>query len=246
MFDMKNPNLGWCKPYGYHRFCVRHLAANFVSIFRKNGLKERVVTMCSQLTVNKFNLHWKALVAVEPRAEEWFSEIHPKHSTLSCDGGKRFGIMTTNMAEIEQQDVHGNKFTKDANKMMNKWKERATGHHVTKIDRNTWVFEVVTMKQGLKGGNKQIVRLQERLCTCNKWQTYQIPCSYVLSYCANIGLQHTNFVSECYKLENAKKVYAGHFEPIPDKKAWTLLKDFPTLIPDDEIPNKPWRRKETR
>ncbi|KAK1381944.1 SWIM-type domain-containing protein [Heracleum sosnowskyi] len=281
MSTMKNPNLGWCEPYGYHRFCVRHLAANFVSTFRKSGLKERVVTMCSQLTVDKFNLHWKALLAVKPRADEWFSHIHPEHSALSCDGGKRFGIMTTNMAEswnnaikearrlpicalvkalyykvvsyfdqrrleIEKQDVHGNEFTKHANKLMNKWKKRATGHHVTKINRDTWVFEVVTMKHGLKGGKKQIVRLQERLCTCNKWQTYQIPCSHVLACCASVGLQHTSFVSEWYKLENAKKVYAGHFEPIPDKKAWPLLRDFPTLIPDDEIPNKPGRRKETR
>ncbi|KAK1366066.1 MULE domain-containing protein [Heracleum sosnowskyi] len=39
MSAMKNPNLGWCKPYGYHRFCVRHLAANFVSTFRKKWLE---------------------------------------------------------------------------------------------------------------------------------------------------------------------------------------------------------------
>ncbi|KAK1400210.1 hypothetical protein POM88_010073 [Heracleum sosnowskyi] len=99
MSAMKNPNLGWCEPYGYHRFCVIHLAVSFVSTFTKSGLKEMVVTMYSQLTVDKFNLHWKTVMVVEPRAEEWFSEMYPKHSALSCDGGKRFGIMTTNMAE---------------------------------------------------------------------------------------------------------------------------------------------------
>ncbi|KAK1379309.1 hypothetical protein POM88_026053 [Heracleum sosnowskyi] len=95
--------------------------------------------------------------------------------------------------EIEKQVVDGNELTKHANKVMNKWKECATGHHVIKIDRNTWVFEVMTMKRGLKGGKKQIVRLQECICTCNKWQTYQIPCSRVLACCANVGLQQKSF-----------------------------------------------------
>ncbi|KAL8103797.1 hypothetical protein AgCh_028121 [Apium graveolens] len=281
MSAMNNPNLGWCEPNGYHRYCVRHLAANFGKAFKQNGLKERVVAMCSQLTKAKFNLHWKSLLAFEPRADEWFSGIHPKHSALSCDGGKRFGIMTTNIAEswnnaikkarklpitalvkalyykvvsyfdqrrveIEKQGVDGNEFTKYANKIMNKWKERASGHHVTKIDRIILVFEVVTMKRGLKGGKKQIVRLQDGTCTCNKWQTYQIPCSHVFAACANVGLQHTRFVSDWYKLEKAKLVYGGQFEAIPDRKAWPLLRDFPTLTPDDDIPKKPGRRKSTR
>lgn len=99
MAAMNNTNLGWCKPNGYHRFCVRHGVNNFAKTFKKNGLKERVVAMCNQLTMEKFNLHWSALLAVEHRADEWFSEIHPKHSALACDEGNRFGIMTSNMAE---------------------------------------------------------------------------------------------------------------------------------------------------
>lgn len=54
---MNNPTLGWCEPYGHHRFCVRHLAANFTKKFKKASLKERVVAMCSQVTEAKANLH---------------------------------------------------------------------------------------------------------------------------------------------------------------------------------------------
>ncbi|KAK1372415.1 hypothetical protein POM88_028608 [Heracleum sosnowskyi] len=35
--------------------------------------------------------------------------------------------------EIQKQVVDGNEFTKYADKIMSKWKERATGHHVTKL-----------------------------------------------------------------------------------------------------------------
>lgn len=50
MFAMNNPNLGWCKPYGYHQFCVGNLTTKFEKMFKKEGLKKKVVGMCSQLT----------------------------------------------------------------------------------------------------------------------------------------------------------------------------------------------------
>lgn len=222
------------------------------------------------------------MLLAEPRAEEWFGDINPKNTTLAYDEERRFGIMTTNIAEswnnaikesrklpisalvkalyykvisyfdqrrheIQKQVIDGNEFTKYANNIMNKWKECASGHHVTSIDRITWVFEVITIKRGQKGGKKQIVRLLERICTCNKWQIYQLPCSHVFACCASLGFEHKSFIGEWYKLETARKVYAGHFEPLPDKKAWPPLIGFPTVMHDDEdIPNKPGRRKSTR
>lgn len=278
---MNNPTLGWCEPQGHHRFCARHLAANFGKEF-KGKLKERVVALCSQLTGPKFTLHWNALLAIEPRAERWFADKALKHWALAFDDGKRFGIMTTNIAEswnnaikaprklpitalvksifykvveyfdqrrleIERQSVDGNEFTKHATKILNRWKERASGHHVKVFDRETWVFEVTTMKRGQKGGNQQIVRLMERICTCNKWQTYHIPCSHVLACCANQNIQHTSLVSEWYRLDNARKVYATPFEPLPHEDAWPLLDGFPRVVPDDEkVTNTPGRKKSTR
>lgn len=78
MSSMNNPHLGWREPHGHHRFCMRHLAANFVKEFKKSNLKERVVALCSQLTQKKLSLHWNALLAVEPRAEAWFGDKDPK------------------------------------------------------------------------------------------------------------------------------------------------------------------------
>ncbi|KAL8104176.1 uncharacterized protein LOC141679975 [Apium graveolens] len=148
--------------------------------------------------------------------------------------------------EIEKQALEGEEFTKYANNMPKLWKERATGYHVTRIDYNTWVFEVITRNHGLKGGNKHVVLLQDRTCTCNKWQTYQVPCFHILACCASVVLQYTRFVSEWYKLENVKKVYLGKFHPIHDKKAWPLLGEFPRVVANEDIPKKPGRRKLTR
>ncbi|XP_074374784.1 uncharacterized protein LOC141715205 [Apium graveolens] len=43
--------------------------------------------------------HWNALVAAEPRVEEWFADKPLSRWALAFDEGKKFGIMTTNMAE---------------------------------------------------------------------------------------------------------------------------------------------------
>ncbi|KAK1362187.1 hypothetical protein POM88_046661 [Heracleum sosnowskyi] len=239
--------LGWCEPYSHHRFCSRHLAANFGKEFKKGHIKDRIVPLCSQLTGHKFSLHWNALVAAEPRAQQWFADKPLSCWALAYDKGKRFGIMATNIdeswnsaikvarklpitvlvksifhkvvtyfdqrrLEIENQCVDGNEFTHHANKMLNIWKERASGHHVKLFDRDNWVFTVTTMKRGQKGGNEQIVRLMEGICTYN-----------------------------------ARKVYGSAFEPLPDEDAWPLFDKFPMIVPDiQNISNKPGRKKETR
>ncbi|KAK1362182.1 hypothetical protein POM88_046656 [Heracleum sosnowskyi] len=96
---MNNPELGWCEPHSHHRFCSRHLAANFGKEFKKGHIKDRIVPLCSQLTGHKFSLHWNVLVAAEPRAQQWFADKPLSRWALAYDEGKRFGIMTTNIAE---------------------------------------------------------------------------------------------------------------------------------------------------
>ncbi|XP_074346177.1 uncharacterized protein LOC141684944 [Apium graveolens] len=273
---MNSPELGWCEPLSHHQFCSKHLAANFEKEFKK-VLKDSIVPLCSQLTGPKFSRHWNALVAVEPRVEEWFVDNPLSHRALAFDEGKRFGIMTTNMVgswnsaikvarklpiatlvktifhklvayfdqrriEVEKQCVDGNLFTLHSNKMLNRWRERARGHYVKVFNRDTWVFTVTTLKRGQKGGNEHIVRLMENICTCNKWQTFHIPRSHVLTCCANQNLDYTSFISKWYRLDNARNVYGSAFEPLPDENAWPLFDTFPKMVPDVEnIPKKPRR-----
>ena len=47
---------GWCEPRNHHRFCIRYLATNFVTTFRRPGLKDRIVELASQLQEKKFDL----------------------------------------------------------------------------------------------------------------------------------------------------------------------------------------------
>lgn len=90
---------GWCEPHNHHRFCVRHLAANFATAHKKSGLRDRVVELAYQVQSKKFELLWDQLMTVEPRTAAWFENKPFMKWSLAYDGGKRFGIMTTNHAE---------------------------------------------------------------------------------------------------------------------------------------------------
>ncbi|KAK1379316.1 SWIM-type domain-containing protein [Heracleum sosnowskyi] len=269
---------GWCEPHDHHRFCVRHLAANFFSAHSKKRLKDKVVQLASQVQPKKFDMLWEHLVAIEPRAAEWFENKPLMKWSLAHDGQKRFGMMTTNPAEcwnkaildarklpitslvrelfmktveyfdqrrveIASQIVRGQIFTKHANKMLSRAITRASGHHVKLFDRETWLFQVVTRKVGLKGGNSHTVRIQEAMCMCGKWQNYRIPCSHLIACCGHVKIKHEMFVGEWYKLENVSKVYGGIFEPIPNKgePRWSIEFNFPKVTHDKDVQKKKGR-----
>ncbi|KAK1401495.1 hypothetical protein POM88_001100 [Heracleum sosnowskyi] len=150
--------------------------------------------------------------------------------------------------EIASQTVKGQIFTKHANKMLSRAITRASGHHVKIFDRETWLFEVITRKVGLKGGNSHTIWMQETMCSCGKWQNYQIPCSHLIACCSYLKIKHEIFVGEWYKLDNVSKVYGGIFEPIPNKgePRWPIEIDFPKVIHDKDVEKKKGRRKSTR
>nr|CAN61286.1 hypothetical protein VITISV_028650 [Vitis vinifera] len=74
---------GWTQPDGCHRFCIRHLASNFNTKFKDKTLKD---LMCR--------------AAMESKARNWLEQIPLEKWALSYDGGRRYGIMTTNMSEV--------------------------------------------------------------------------------------------------------------------------------------------------
>nr|KYP32309.1 hypothetical protein KK1_047047 [Cajanus cajan] len=43
--NMANQNNGWQPPYGYHVYCIRHIASNFNHQFKNVKLKEEMIHM---------------------------------------------------------------------------------------------------------------------------------------------------------------------------------------------------------
>ena len=107
MAAMSDPHLRWDAPYAYHRICMRHLASNFMTRFKDKLLKNLVCRAAVATTPRKMNRHMATIGRIKPEALQWLEAIPLSLWALSHDGGRRYGIMTTNMSEVFNSVLKG-------------------------------------------------------------------------------------------------------------------------------------------
>ena len=107
MVAMSDPHLGWDAPYAYHRICMRHLANNFMTHFKDKLLKNLVCRASVATTPRKMNRYMATIGLINSEAQQWLEAIPLQLWALSHDGGRRYGIMTTNMSEVFNSVLKG-------------------------------------------------------------------------------------------------------------------------------------------
>ena len=140
----------------------------------------------------------------------------------------------TRRAEIRARMAVGDVYTAYAIEKFRRAEAKASGHSVTIFHRIHQTFEVITVFHGFhmdKGRNKQVVKLNEGTCNCNKWHSFGIPCSHVLAISAHMRINSWQLVEKYYRLDAYANCYAPEFNPIPHESYWPYP-DFPILHPD--------------
>ncbi|XP_022032591.1 uncharacterized protein LOC110933689 [Helianthus annuus] len=87
------------------------------------------------------------------------------------------------------------------------------------------------------------VDLENKTCTCRKWQLRGYPCKHV---CAVAGFLHKNaedYVDPCYHKETYMRTYEYSIPPLPSEKFWPKV-DYPMDPPP--IKKAPGRPKKNR
>ena len=107
MAAMSDPHLGWDAPYAYHKICMSHLASNFMTRFKDKLLKNLVCRAAVAKTPRKMNRHMAKIGRINSEAQQWLEAIPLQLWALSHDGGRRYGIMTTNMSEVFNSVLKG-------------------------------------------------------------------------------------------------------------------------------------------
>ncbi|RVW36159.1 hypothetical protein CK203_079632 [Vitis vinifera] len=107
MAAMSDVHLGWSEPYAYHRVCMRHLASNFMTRFKDKILKNLMCRAALATKIEKFNKHMNTIGRINAAAQQWLEAIPFEKWALSHDGGRRYGIMTTNMSEVFNSVLKG-------------------------------------------------------------------------------------------------------------------------------------------
>ena len=123
----------------------------------------------------------------------------------------------THKGEIHVRMTCGDMYTTYAVNKFTRVDVKASGHTVCIISRNNQMFEVITSLHGFhmdKGHNKQVVKLNEGTCSCNKWQSFGISCSHVIAFCAHMRIDSWKFVDKYYMMDTYARSYAMEFNPI--------------------------------
>ncbi|XP_021729193.1 uncharacterized protein LOC110696224 [Chenopodium quinoa] len=110
MKAMKEENTGWREPYAYHRFCIRHLASNVHTQFKNKELKKIFGWTAFQHQKKKFDHGLQKIGEMNVEARRYLANIDASMWSLCHDGGFRYGLKTSNLAEVFSNVLKGARF----------------------------------------------------------------------------------------------------------------------------------------
>ncbi|WVZ03997.1 hypothetical protein V8G54_024803 [Vigna mungo] len=118
---------GWTKGKCVHVYCIRHIAQNFTRRFRDTSLKKDLINM----------------------AATWIDQIPRQQFTLAYDEGKRWGHLTTNLAEAINSVLKKTINLPISSIVLQDGDSKSNTHRVVEFDRNTTRFRVEEMENSL-------------------------------------------------------------------------------------------------
>ncbi|KAI5661503.1 hypothetical protein M9H77_20826 [Catharanthus roseus] len=170
--------------------------------------------------------------------------------TLLHDGSHRHGIMTTNISEalnsVLKKARYFHQHREEAENCVHPFPTRifdkflrielkSREHKVTTYNPQEGIYIVKSpIRVSGTGNNVYTLRLNNKFCSCEKWQTYTLPCSHVLAVRRENGSRIDAYVSEIYSRQTYIKTYQANFHPILSENFWRDVPFNLTFYP----PNK--------
>ncbi|XP_014524462.1 uncharacterized protein LOC106780679 [Vigna radiata var. radiata] len=211
-----------------HKFCVRHLYANFKKKFPGKIIKK---------------LMWRASMATHP--QKWENEmrsIKEVNEDVFChlivipprsrfNGIAQCDTLTNNMSgAFNSALVHTR--TKPIITMleeirlyiMKRWvTNRSRLLYITNV--HSWsahkLFEVIHVSQT---GDKYVVNIDEYSCSCRKWSISGIPCVHALAAMRFLNLNEEDYVPVCFLTSMYEEIYSSIIYPINGNNLWVRTK----------------------
>ncbi|XP_047261411.1 uncharacterized protein LOC124894963 [Capsicum annuum] len=106
------------------------------------------------------------------------------------------------------------------NKFLDYW-ERAQSHtDIMTYQTGDGVFEILNFAHDGKGGNVHTVNAKKKICSCEKWKNYHMPCSHCIKFGDIRGIEPNTYVSKYYSTKLYKQTYSGKFYPMGNERYW--------------------------
>ncbi|KAL0291263.1 UNVERIFIED_CONTAM: hypothetical protein Sangu_2538500 [Sesamum angustifolium] len=151
---------------------------------------------CTEYQLRKFNRIMDEIKKQDVKAFAYLDAINKEKWTASHDGGWRCGILTTNMSEC----ING----------------------VLKGARRLPVSALVeiTLERAKVDMNTHVVKIDNRECSCGKWNQFGIPCSHAQKVCGAYNNSAASMVKDYYDVMAYNNTYSKHFEPVQSEDYW--------------------------
>ena len=264
MVGKTDAHLGWVAPSAYHRICMRHFASNFMTRFKDKILNNLACRAALASTERKFNKHMNTIGRINSEALQWIKAIPLQLWALSHDGGRRYGLMTTNISEVFNSVLKGARSLPVTALVqltffcLNGYfvaRRELGANRLTSIERFTPYVEAQIQARVVKAGLMEIVlydhvqglfnvksrrgrthrlNLHEKKCTCGKTLIYGFPCSHMIAACKHRCVDFRLFVEGYYTTQSYYDTWASLFHPIFNEDEWPLY-GGPTIVPLDSM-----------
>jgi hypothetical protein len=255
-------------PNAEHRFCVRHLHANLkLKGYTGKAFKDEVWGAARATNIHTFNYHMQRILAMDKGAHKylcdvpksswsrhafschtkselllnnlaesfnaWIKDARSKPILTMCEEThrqlmarfqqKRKGIQSTNYVICPKAHRKLEKAKSDARNCISRW-------------QNEQQFEVDHMYDA-----RRLVQLDERTCTCGRWQLSGIPCSHACAAIYMLKEKSEEYVDEYLKMGKYMLAYADRVYGMEGPQTWPADDECDPILPPNnrKAPGRP-------
>ncbi|XP_040362682.1 uncharacterized protein LOC121049420 [Rosa chinensis] len=260
-------------PSAHIRWCVRHMWTNFTKLFPGKVLRDQMWACAKSTTIPFFTKELDEMKLLDNEAYKWMMhEDRPaKHwcrahfnTCSNCD------IMINNLCESFNSyifDARGKPpvtmFEEIRGKLMKRIQLRRekmqsmVGNICPKprdiLEKNK-VKAATDCIPNLNGGDiceveniegsKNVVDLNERTCTCRRWELSGVPCKHAVSAIYHKRHNPEDYVADCYLIKTYMSIYDNLIQPINGMEMWSRNEEACILPP--QYSRQPGRPKTVR
>ncbi|KAL0718767.1 hypothetical protein Bca4012_068090 [Brassica carinata] len=238
-------------PQAHHGFCIVHLARNVNARYSSKGFAKMVTAAATAHRMRDYKKYCDKIRATSSDCAIYLGKIGTAHWSRTYFKGKRYNIMTSNIAEqLNSALVEGRsspivELLMFIQGMMTRWfsarRKKAEKHRglvTVEVDKemtksmalisgskinsvSSWASQVV----GKFGGYESVV-LDQKKCSCKYFDNMQIPCGHALLAADNLKVPYATLVGPWYKTETWRETYVGVISPIGDPRD----EDIPEVV----------------
>jgi hypothetical protein len=258
-------------PNSPHRFCLRHIYANFQTAgFRGEDLKKCLDNASYAYTKDRFDLAMEEMKKQCELAWAWLSKIPVSSwARWAMDTNCKTDLVVNNLSEVFNRyilDVRNKPIVTMLvgiyDKQLMRFDSKREGGRSSSWEITPYYAEKLELMKlyarrcissradvGLwqvKSGEKSYeVNLDNRTCSCRKWDLTGLPCNHAVSAIYKAKGQPEDFVSDFFKKPMYMDSYNHVFSPMPGQHGWTKT-NTEDIMPPSFKDHQKGRKQEKR